>query len=159
MLATTGPVYTITVPSGDQAGLKAGPVIKRTGAQPSRGLLKSPGPVASLPPVTIHLSSADQPAAPRTSMASASGWGSPPSAETMCRRSFSWRLRTTVTRPPSCETAGGAINGPSAPFQLSSAWTRTPIRSTRASTWRCSGVFPKTGSWGDPTRRQNGTFQ
>src|SRR5438876_7446724 len=61
---TLAPVYTIKVPSGDHTGFSAIPATRRTGAPPPTGILNRPGPFASLPPVTIHLTSGDQDAGP-----------------------------------------------------------------------------------------------
>src|SRR5262245_15529374 len=65
--ATIAPPYTIKLPSGDHTGLNAGPATRRTGVPPCAGILNSPPPLGSLPPVTIHLLSGDQEAAPRHS--------------------------------------------------------------------------------------------
>src|SRR5579864_8737890 len=77
---TTGPVYTITDPSGDQTGLLAVPLTSRWGSPPSSGILKSPAPLLSAPAAAIHLPSGDQLAAPFMSIAEARGRMSPPSA-------------------------------------------------------------------------------
>src|SRR5208282_1329459 len=113
------PAYTIRLPSGDQTGLSACPATKRTGDPPSNGILKSPGPVASLPPVTIHFASGDQQLVPWTSIPSAMGWSSAPSEERTCSWVFPFRRSTMATRPPSGETAGVSSKAPSAPFQIS----------------------------------------
>src|ERR1700721_3658120 len=75
------PAYTIRLPSGDQTGLSAGPLAKRTGDPPSNGILKSPGPVASLPPVTIPLPSGDQQLEPGGKIPPAWGGSGAPSKE------------------------------------------------------------------------------
>src|SRR5438876_9527686 len=67
--ATSGPAYTIRLPSGDHTGFNVRPATRRTGAPPSAGILNNTGPAASSPPVTIHFPSGDQQAVPRTSRA------------------------------------------------------------------------------------------
>src|SRR5690242_8327764 len=73
---TFGPVNTIKSPVGDQTGFEQAPEEMRTGTPPSTGILKSPAPAVSSPPVTIHLPSGDQSGAPRTLMVSAIGCNS-----------------------------------------------------------------------------------
>src|SRR4030095_9195448 len=119
--AESGPEYMINSPSGDQAGLKAGLDTMRTGSPLSTGILKSPGPLMSLPPVTIQLPSGDQEAAPRTSIDSPIGFSSAPSPDIMWSRRLPSRFSTRVARRPSGDTAGGSRSASSAPFHISRA--------------------------------------
>src|SRR5439155_10768901 len=92
------------------------------GGPPSIGILNRPGPLASSPPVTIHLPSGDHAALPCTSTSSARDCCSAPSPDIMLRWVFPCFLRTTAARRPSGETAGGSRSAPSEPFQISRAW-------------------------------------
>src|SRR5271169_5304328 len=60
LAAVPGPAYTIKLPSGEHTGATAVPATRRTGEPPSSGILNSPGPLASEPPVRIHFLSDDQ---------------------------------------------------------------------------------------------------
>ena len=92
------PAYTIKVPSGDHTGFNPGLAGRRMGAPPTAGILNSPGPEPSYPPVAIHLPSGDQQGAPRTSMESVRGWNSAPSAEIMCSCSLPCFLKNDCRR-------------------------------------------------------------
>ena len=117
-----GPEYTISVSSGDQAGLVATPLTNRIGCPPSMGTLNRPGPCSLRPPITIHCESGDQSAAPWTLMDDANACASAPSADIIVRCRLPSLLRTTATLRPSRDTAGVSPSAPSEPFQISDTW-------------------------------------
>ena len=76
-----GPEYAINDPSGDHTGLRPSVLVSRTGSPPPVGILNSPLPCPSLPPVTIQRPSGDQSDEPSISNSGAISRDSVPSGE------------------------------------------------------------------------------
>src|SRR5262245_46017458 len=112
----------MSFPSGDHTGARAAPVVRRTGAPPSTGILNRPSALPSLPAAAIHFPSGDQDTAPRTSTVTAKGRTGEPSVGSSRIVSLPPLLNDTTARRPSIDTAGGSSRGPSDPFQISEAW-------------------------------------
>src|SRR5689334_6082780 len=114
----------MSVPSGDQIGLNASPVVRRTGVPPSREILNIPGPAASLPATTSHALSGDHsalpcPPEPCTSIDGARLRALVPSAVITEARSFPSCLMRMATLLPSGDTAAGSVSGLPSGFQIS----------------------------------------
>ena len=100
--------------------IERGPDRSRTGAPPSTGILNSPSPLASLPPLTIQLPSGDQLAVPRASTSPPRARSWVPSAAIRCHWRFRLRVNAMAMVRPSGEIAAGDCSAPSEPFQISS---------------------------------------
>src|SRR5436190_6740214 len=112
----------MSVPSGDQTGLRCVPVVRRTGALPSTEILNKPSCWPSLPPVASHFPSGDQDGVPWTSIAALTAPDVEPSDRISNRVCLSLRLSEMAIWLPSADTAGGWRRTPSDPFQISEAW-------------------------------------
>src|SRR5208283_1334165 len=110
-----GPEYAINDPSGDHTGFRPIVLVSRTGDPPPVGILNSPLPFPSSPPVTIQRPSGDQSAEPSTSNAGAISLESVPSAEINRSRRLPLRRVTTAIRVPSGEIAAGSAKLCAAP--------------------------------------------